>query len=236
MADLGAESGADPRDGRETLTPREVEGLLEIPPSTLRGYASRFAGFLSPGAEGGARPGSRGFGHRRYTAADVAILTQIKALLDRGLSYDLVGAELGELPRPRRIARRRDRSEPGRRALTGARGMTKDVSASTRISIVKEEQSATTAEPLTLPTIDPEQIARAIVGFLPRSNDGELLNRLDVQERACADQGRRLAALSVAVTHLTHTLDQIVALLETMDEDRRERSRPGWLRRLLHLG
>ena len=229
----GSSGSAEPRDWPGSLAPREVEGILGIPPSTLRVYAARFASLLSSGAEGGLRPGGRGFGHRRYTTADVAILEKIKALLDTGLSYDLVGAELGELTLPRRTARRRQISEPVRRGRRLERRVATDVSA----PIVPTEEPSAKADALpALLSIDAEQIAREIVEFLPRSKEAELVNGLGALEVACAEQGRRLADLSRAVSSLAQTLDQVASILETMAEDRRERSRPGWLRRLLHLG
>jgi DNA-binding transcriptional MerR regulator len=105
----------------QTLRPREVARILEIPPSTLRTYSARFAPLLSSGARGASDDASDGaLSHRRYTPDDVAVLKQVKALLDAGLSYrgalaQLAGREVARPVNPdipRSSSRRRPPSPP----------------------------------------------------------------------------------------------------------------------------
>lgn len=72
----------------------EVATQLGIPPSTLRLYSVRFAGWLSAGA---ASPGAVGGrkGHRNYTEGDVVVLGRVKALLSRGRTVAEAQAALG---------------------------------------------------------------------------------------------------------------------------------------------
>jgi DNA-binding transcriptional MerR regulator len=74
----------------ELRQPGDVARELDISPSTLRRWAKEFHPYLSTTA---AKPDATDAGaaaHRRYTNDDVELLTHVKALLDRGLTYDQV--------------------------------------------------------------------------------------------------------------------------------------------------
>ncbi len=83
----------------ELRLPGEVARELGISTSTLRRWAKEFHPYLSKKA---GKPGKSGAGaatHRRYTQADVDLLTQVKALLDQGMTYGQVIQHLkGEKP------------------------------------------------------------------------------------------------------------------------------------------
>lgn len=80
-------------DSRQTMRPAEVAQTLGIPASTLRRWSRRFASFLSPEANGAAR-GDHARGHRRYTQADLDVLTRCKALLSEGSTLNEVAQHL----------------------------------------------------------------------------------------------------------------------------------------------
>jgi DNA-binding transcriptional MerR regulator len=74
----------------ELRQPGDVARELDISTSTLRRWAKEFHPYLSSAA---AKPdgASGGVGaHRRYAKEDVHLLTQVKVLLDQGLTYDQV--------------------------------------------------------------------------------------------------------------------------------------------------
>jgi len=83
----------------ELRLPGEVARELEVSPSTLRRWAREFEPYLS---ETAGKPGRTGMGaavHRRYTQADVDLLTRVRALLVRGMTYGQVIRQLkGETP------------------------------------------------------------------------------------------------------------------------------------------
>lgn len=85
-----------PDDNVESLTPAEVAELLGIPPSTLRTYAAAFGDLLSRGAQGDPAVAGRAFRHRRYTRADLRVLSRAKTLVDGGLSYQVARAQLSD--------------------------------------------------------------------------------------------------------------------------------------------
>ena len=74
----------------ELRQPGAVARELDISTSTLRRWAKEFHPYLSKMA---AKPDVTDTGagaHRRYTRDDVEILTRVKTLLNRGLTYDQV--------------------------------------------------------------------------------------------------------------------------------------------------
>ncbi len=81
------------RSSGAIYTPRQVASLLGVPASTLRSYAVEFSDLLSAAARG-TTGGTGSYRHRRYTAADVALLERAKVLLAAGLSYRAVAAQL----------------------------------------------------------------------------------------------------------------------------------------------
>jgi DNA-binding transcriptional MerR regulator len=91
--------------------PGDVARELDISTSTLRRWAKEFHPYLSKTA---AKPEATNAGvsaHRRYTKEDVQLLTRVKTLLDRGLTYDQVvqqlrgtAGEASEGARPRKEA------------------------------------------------------------------------------------------------------------------------------------
>jgi len=75
-------------------SPSEVSVALNISPSTLRRWSSEFGDFLS---ESAGRPELSPQGeplHRRYTEDDVRLLATIGELLNRGLTYREIAAQL----------------------------------------------------------------------------------------------------------------------------------------------
>ena len=80
----------------ELMPPNDAARALGISPSTLRRWSAEFADWLSDTA---GRPQHSPQGepaHRRYTAADVAVLGQVGDLLRQGLTYRQITARLGE--------------------------------------------------------------------------------------------------------------------------------------------
>jgi len=75
------------------MPPHEVAARLDISPSTLRRWSEEFAPFLTEQAS--SPPGKS---HRRYSAQDVAILQQVKALMSEGLTYEQVRQRLHTPP------------------------------------------------------------------------------------------------------------------------------------------
>ncbi len=75
-------------------SPSEVATELNISPSTLRRWSTEFGDFLS---ESAGRPELSPQGeplHRRYTEEDVRLLGTISQLLNRGLTYREIAAQL----------------------------------------------------------------------------------------------------------------------------------------------
>jgi DNA-binding transcriptional MerR regulator len=72
-------------------TPREVAAWLGVAPVTLRKWAMEFRLWLSPAAA----QVSRGVA-RRYTDADLIVLSQVRAYLARNFTYTEVQAFLGQ--------------------------------------------------------------------------------------------------------------------------------------------
>lgn len=71
--------------------PAEAAQLLGIPASTLRRWSGQFADFLSSARR---EPGDGG--HRRYTPADLQVLSEVKQMLGRGMTYQQVRARLAQ--------------------------------------------------------------------------------------------------------------------------------------------
>lgn len=83
----------------ELRPPGEVARQLGISPSTLRRWSKEFRTYLSDTAGRPGRTGAGAAAHRRYTQADVEILTGVKALLAQGMTYMQVIQRLkGETP------------------------------------------------------------------------------------------------------------------------------------------
>src|SRR5919205_3905417 len=86
-------SQAHPSTSEMTLyRPREAAAQLGIAPTTLRLWSTRFAALLRPSA----RKEEGGGAHRRYTAADLRVLSRAKPLLADGLTYAEVQRRLRE--------------------------------------------------------------------------------------------------------------------------------------------
>lgn len=71
--------------------PAEVSQQLGISAATLRRWSGRFSDFLvlnESGADGS---------HRRYTAADVAVLRRVQELLEQGFTYEQVAEQLEQM-------------------------------------------------------------------------------------------------------------------------------------------
>jgi len=68
------------------ITPGQVSDSLDVPPSTLRRWAVRFADHLSPQPEGR--------GHRKYTVADVNTFRKIRDLSAEGVLLDDIADQL----------------------------------------------------------------------------------------------------------------------------------------------
>jgi DNA-binding transcriptional MerR regulator len=101
----------------ELLQPSDVARALEVSPSTLRRWSAEFAPFLSDSA-GRPSPSPQGEPvHRRYTAADVAVLAEVRDLLRQGQTYQQITAQ---------FASRKDGEEGGERE-TGLSGKTQSV-------------------------------------------------------------------------------------------------------------
>lgn len=78
------------------LRPADVAQRLNIPASTLRRWSYYFADYLPTHAQEANGAATRS--HRRYSEEDVRVLTEIKELLGRGLTYEEVGLHLAERP------------------------------------------------------------------------------------------------------------------------------------------
>jgi len=64
------------------LTPKEIREKLDVTDTTIRNYVKRFGEFLSPDATRRNR--------KRFSPADVQVLTVAKSYLDRGYTYEKV--------------------------------------------------------------------------------------------------------------------------------------------------
>ncbi|HLH74341.1 MAG TPA: MerR family transcriptional regulator [Chloroflexota bacterium] len=230
----------DVRQDRETETysPRQVEALLAVPASTLRVYATRFADLLSTSASGGRRQAGRGFGHRRYTAGDIAKLEQIKMLLDSGLSYALVRAQLTDGVPPRPPLRRRQTAQFDSKRRRAARRV--EIADAVNPSSSASEAQSSLAP---VPRIDEGQLARAIVDLLPPSREPDVLARLHLLESISVEQSRQVRdlshgviALEAKIDSLHEKLDRALAMIAEIQEEARRRSRLNWLRRLFRTG
>jgi len=67
--------------------PGQIAQRLGVSPATLRRWSAQFAAYLSPDAGEAGQFDRGGYGHRRYSEDDAAILTLIKDLLTAGQSY-----------------------------------------------------------------------------------------------------------------------------------------------------
>jgi DNA-binding transcriptional MerR regulator len=76
-------------------TPREVAAWLGIAPVTLRKWVIEFRLWLSPAATRVSREVAR-----RYTNADLIVLSQVRAYLARSFTYTEVLSFLGTRPPP----------------------------------------------------------------------------------------------------------------------------------------
>lgn len=74
----------------ELRPPGEVASELSISTSTLRRWAKEFYPYLSKTASKTDSTGAGAWAHRRYTREDVKFLSQVKALLDQGLTHSQV--------------------------------------------------------------------------------------------------------------------------------------------------
>ncbi len=74
----------------ELRQPGEVARELNISTSTLRRWAKEFNTYLSKKAGKPDATGAEAGAHRRYTEEDVQFLSRVKALLDKGFTYDQV--------------------------------------------------------------------------------------------------------------------------------------------------
>ena len=94
-----------------TVTPREDAARLGIPASTLRAHATEFQPLLSADARDTSPGQDRTFRHRRYSPADLVVLSRSQTLLESGLSYAAAREQLGlpsrEMARARRLASNR---------------------------------------------------------------------------------------------------------------------------------
>lgn len=72
-----------------TQSPQAVAKALDISPASLRRWSDEFSDYLS-----GEAGSSKSRSHRRYTDGDIAMLTQIKALMNSGLTYEQVRLDL----------------------------------------------------------------------------------------------------------------------------------------------
>jgi DNA-binding transcriptional MerR regulator len=75
------------------MRPKEVQTALGVSAPTLRAWSGEFAAHLSPGAQSSQTPEGT-YTQRRYAASDVAVFRRIKALLDRGLTYEMINEAL----------------------------------------------------------------------------------------------------------------------------------------------
>ena len=74
--------------------PKDVAEKLRIAPSTLRIWSQHFANQLSNAARKAPSDGAGPAAQRRYTDADVHTLSQAKAMLTQGLTYDEVKRQM----------------------------------------------------------------------------------------------------------------------------------------------
>lgn len=74
------------------LTPGQVSEALDVPPSTLRRWAARFADHLSP------QPSGRG--HRRYTVDDLNTFRKVRDLSGQGVLLDDIADRLDVVEDP----------------------------------------------------------------------------------------------------------------------------------------
>ena len=69
--------------------PADAANRLGISPATLRVWSNQFGSFLEPAARQTVT-GAGGGSQRRYSEADIAILSQVKQLLGSGKTYEFV--------------------------------------------------------------------------------------------------------------------------------------------------
>jgi DNA-binding transcriptional MerR regulator len=69
--------------------PQAVAKELDVSSATLRRWSDEFADYLSSGADS-----AQGRSHRRYSERDIAILTTIKELMNKGMTYEQVRQQL----------------------------------------------------------------------------------------------------------------------------------------------
>lgn len=72
----------------ESFTAKQIGDLLNVSDETIRGWGERFAAYLSPGANPGARKS------RLYTHSDLEILSLVSELKARRMTYDEIEASL----------------------------------------------------------------------------------------------------------------------------------------------
>ncbi len=72
----------------ESFTAKQIGDLLNVSDETVRGWGERFAPYLSPGANPGARKS------RLFTSDDLAVLTLVSELKARRMTYEEIEASL----------------------------------------------------------------------------------------------------------------------------------------------
>jgi DNA-binding transcriptional MerR regulator len=77
--------------------PGEIQKRLDISASTLRMWSNTFSDYLSPAAQASTTENG-GAAQRRFTDADVQVLTTIKSLLAGGMKFDRIAEELATKP------------------------------------------------------------------------------------------------------------------------------------------
>jgi DNA-binding transcriptional MerR regulator len=210
-------------EGEGWFTPARVAEFLELPPSTLRTYASEFGQLLSPNARSSDAAEGRAFRHRRYSFEDLAILGRAKSLVEAGLSYRAALAQLSQAPEPPKLAIARPRAK--HRVLDPNRG-----SASTSKA---PDELANPIEPLASP---PRPAITSAVA------DQEINSRPQAAIGDLAAQVARVAAVAEELSQrLARLEDQVDALrvevrrLDRDDPPLPPPRQPHWLTRLLGI-
>ncbi len=93
-------------------SPGEVARELGISTSTLRRWAKEFNLYLSQTAGSPSAAGAGSAAHRRYTPADLDLLSRVKTLLDGGMTYLQVIRHLKGEPPPSREDKQRGEAYP----------------------------------------------------------------------------------------------------------------------------
>lgn len=109
----------------------EATASLGISPETLRDWSERFGSFLSSTAQPQSTGRTNGT-EQRYTENDIALLGQIKALLNNGHTYEQAQAMLNNSQPdnlPQRTPRRPARQKAEAQALTSTASMSKELGA-----------------------------------------------------------------------------------------------------------